>query len=274
MDFQQILQDWLTSFLENLPKIISAIVIFIVTLLGSGYVAKWVKQVSEKKITSEETLQLVSRIVRWTVLVFGTVMALNQVSFDITGFIAGLGVAGFTIGFALQDIAKNFVSGLLLLYRQPFNLGEVVMISDYLGEVKEINVRDTVIETLEGELVIIPNRDVFENPIINYTHTRLKRRTIMIGLGYEEDADRAMEIFLNTIKSVPGVESEPAPSIRADELGESTLTLSALFWVDQKKSDLFGVHSDVVKAIKKASEEHGINLPYPVQTVLLRNQEN
>jgi small conductance mechanosensitive channel len=271
MDIQQIFQGWLTSFLENLPKIISAIVIFIVTLLGSGYIAKWVKRVSKKKIGREETLQLISRIVRWTVLVFGTVIALNQVSFDITGFIAGIGVAGFTIGFALQDIAKNFVSGLILLYRQPFNLGDLVKVSDYQGKVNEINVRDTVIETLDGELVIIPNWDVFENPIINYTNTRLRRRSIMIGLGYEEDADRAMEIFLDAIKAVPGVVSEPAPTIRAAELGESALTLSALFWIDQQDSDLLGVHSDVVKAIKKASEEHGINLPYPVQKILLRN---
>ncbi len=271
MDFQQILQDWFSSFLQFLPKILAAIVIFIATLIGSGFIAKWIKKISEKKITSEEMLQLISRIARWSVLIVGTIIALDQVNFDITGFIAGLGVAGFTIGFALQDIAKNFISGLLLLYRQPFNLGERVMISDYKGEVKEINVRDTVIETLDGELVIIPNREVFENPIINYTHTRLRRRTIMIGLGYEEDADRAMDIFLETIKSVPGVEKDPEPSIRAEELGESALTLSALFWVDQQDTDLFGVHSEVLKAIKKASEEHDINLPYPVQTVLLRN---
>jgi small conductance mechanosensitive channel len=271
MDFQEIYQEWLSSFLQFLPRILAAIVIFIVTLIGSGYFAKWIKRISKKKITSEEMLQLISRIARWTVLILGTVVALGQVNFDVTGFIAGLGVAGFTIGFALQDIAKNFISGLLLLYSQPFNLGDMVMVSDYKGEVKEINVRDTVIATLDGELVIIPNRDVFENPIINYTHTRLRRRTIMIGLGYEEDADRAIEIFLDTIKSVPGVETDPAPSIRAEELGESALTISALFWVDQKNSDLLGVHSDVVKAIKKASEEHDINLPYPVQTVLLRN---
>jgi small-conductance mechanosensitive channel len=147
------------------------------------------------------------------------------------------------------------------------------MVSDYQGEVKEINVRDTVIETLDGELVIIPNREVFENPIVNYTHTRLRRRSIMIGLGYDEDADRAIEIFMEVIKSVPGVEMEPSPTIRAEELGESSLTLSALFWVNQQSSDLLSVHSDVVKAIKKAAEEHQINLPYPVKTVLLQKQE-
>jgi len=203
-------------------------------------------------------------------LIIGTILALNQVNFDVTGFIAGLGVAGFTIGFALQDIAKNFISGLLLLYRQPFNLGERVMIADYSGVVKEINVRDTVIETLDGELVIIPNREVFENPIINLTHSRLKRRTIVIGLGYDQDVERAEKLFLESIKSIHGVETEPPPSIRAESLGDSALMVEALFWIDQQKHNFLLVHSRVLKAILKTSEENNINLPYPVQTVLVK----
>ena len=180
-------------------------------------------------------------------------------------------IVGFTIGFALQDIAQNFISGIMLLYRQPFNIGERVMVADYTGEVKEINVRDTVIETLDGELVIIPNREVFENPIVNLTHTLIRRRTIVIGLGYEQDADRAEKLFLDTIKSTPGVETNPAPTIRADSLGDSALMLEALFWINQQEHDFLQVHSRVVKAILRTAEENNINLPYPVQTVLLKN---
>ena len=89
----------------------------------------------------------------------------------------------------------------------------------------------------------------------------------MIGLGYDEDAKRAIDIFLDTIQSVPGVESEPMPTIWADSLGNSTLQLSASFWVDQQENNILEVHSDVIKAIKNASDEYGINLPYPIQTV-------
>jgi len=271
MDFQAFFQDWLTSFLEYLPKLIAGIVIFIGTIIGASFVAKWVKKLAKTKINNVEMLQLIFLLTRWTFIIVGTIFALDQVDFDVTGFIAGLGVAGFTIGFALQDLAKNFISGLLLLYRQPFNLGERVIIGDYLGTVKEINVRDTVIETLEGELVIIPNREVFENPIVNLTHTRFRRREVIIGLGYEEDAERAMKIFLDAVKLIPGVESDPGPAVRAEELGDSVLVLKALFWVDQQTNDFLEVHSDVVKAIKVAAEDNNINLPYPVQTVLVRN---
>jgi small-conductance mechanosensitive channel len=271
MDIQNVWQNLFSDFVDYLPRLISGIVIFIITLVGSGFVAKWGRKLAEKKISSQEMLQLISLVTRWTIIIVGTVFALDQVNFDVTGFIAGLGVAGFTIGFALQDIAKNFISGLMLLYRQPFNLGEYVRVSDLDGKVKEINVRDTVIETRDGELVIIPNREVFENPIINYTHSQFRRREVKIGLGYEEDAERASDIFLEAIKDVYGVEVEKGITIRAEALGDSSLSMSALFWVDQQTNDIFEVQSSVIKAIKIAAEKEQINLPYPVQTVLVKN---
>ena len=273
MDISQILQMWLTSFIEFLPKILAAIFIFIFTLFGSGFIAKWVKRISSRKISSNEILQLIYRLTRWSLLITGTIIALDQVNFNVAGFIAGLGVAGFTVGFALQDIAKNFISGLMLLYRQPFNLGDMVEVSGFMGVVREINLRDTVVQTLDGELVIIPNRDVFEKPIINYTDTNFRRRKVKIGLGYDEDVDWAIDIFLDAIKSVSGVETDPAPIIRADELAESALSLTAMFWINQQENDLLLVHSEVVKTIKKVAEEHKMNLPYPIQTILWHHQE-
>jgi len=271
MNFQAALQDWLASFLLFLPKLIVGLIIFVVTILVSNYVGKWVQKVIKRKVDNQEMAHLSFMITKWVTLIAGTILALDQVDFDVTSFVAGVGVMGFTVGFALQDIAKNFISGLLLLARQPFNIGDNVKIGDFLGKVKEINVRDTVIATVDGEMVIIPNHKVFENPITNYTSSTLRRRNISIGLGYDEDVDRAGNLFLETIQSVPGVLKEPEPTIRAEYLGDSALMLSANFWVDQKENDLIGVHSEVVKAIKSASDTHGINLPYPVQTVLVKN---
>jgi len=273
MDFQTIFQNWLASFFDYLPKLIAGLVIFIVTVVGSSFFAKWVVGLVSKKIESKELHRLIFLISRWSVLIVGTIMALDQVNFDVTGFIAGLGVAGFTIGFALQDIAKNFISGLLLLYRQPFNLADMIQVADFQGVVKEINIRDTVVQTVDGELVIIPNQTVFSNPIVNFSDTNLRRRRVEIGLGYEEDADAAMSLFLDAISAVPGVEKEPEPTIQAEALGDSTLTISVIFWVDQQKNNLLTVHSEVVKAIKTASETHHINLPYPIQKVLIQQTD-
>ena len=270
MVIQEAFQEWFTSFVAFLPKLVAGIVIFILTLIASGFIAKWVRKVVKKKISNKEMLQLIFVLTRWSIVILGTIFALAQVNFDVTGFIAGLGVAGFTIGFALQDIAKNFISGLLLLYRQPFSIEDAVTLGNFSGTVKEINVRDTVIETFSGERVIIPNQTVFENPILNYTQTSKRRQNLSIGLGYEEDVDNAIKVFLDVIRNVPGVESEPEPTVRAEGMGDSALILSALYWIDQSQNDFFGVHSNVIKAVKTASERNNINLPYPIQTVRLQ----
>ncbi|MBG0786455.1 MAG: mechanosensitive ion channel family protein [Anaerolineaceae bacterium] len=269
MDFQSILQNWLTSFIDFFPKVVAALVIFLVTIVGAGFVAKSVRKFSAKKITSPELLQLIFRVTRWTLLIVGTIVALDQVNFNVTGFIAGLGVAGFTIGFALQDIAKNFISGLLLLYRQPFVIGDAVKISTFTGIITQINIRDTVLKTYDGELVIIPNQEVFENPIVNYTHTKLRRQSVTIRLGYKEDSDQAVGVFLDAVKGIEGVEVSPAPSIYVSDLGESALILTTYYWCDQKDENVLDVQSKVITAIKKAAETNGISLPSPIKTVRL-----
>ena len=269
MDFQSIMQGWIQAFVEFLPKIVAALVIFMATLVGASFLAKSIKKFSARKIDNPELLQLIFRVTRWTMFALGTIVALDQVNFDVTGFIAGLGIAGFTIGFALQDMSKNFISGLLLLYRQPFKIGDVVKVSTFTGTVDEINIRDTLIKTYDGELVIIPNTEVFENPIVNYTHTLLRRQLVTIGLGYEEDVEQAKAVFMTAIKSVDGVENDPPPSIYVDNLGESALIIKAYFWSNQKDHNLFEVQSQVITAIKIASEQNRINLPYPVQTIRL-----
>jgi len=115
MQLTEVFQDWLVSLVQFLPKLIAGVIIFVLSLFLANLAAKWIKKVAKKKIDSVEILQLISTVTRWTVIILGTIFALSQVDFDITGFIAGLGIAGLTVGFALQDIAKNFVSGLLLL---------------------------------------------------------------------------------------------------------------------------------------------------------------
>jgi small conductance mechanosensitive channel len=272
MELQAVLQNWLALFLDFLPKLIAAVVIFILTVILAGIPAKAIRRFAARGIKNEAVLKLIKQVSQWTAVIIGTLIALEQVDFNVTGFIAGLGIAGFTIGFALQDIARNFISGLILLYRQPFQIGDFIEVSGHMGTVKMINIRDTEIQTLDGDMVIIPNNRVFENPIINMSSSRLRRRTVEIGLGYEEDVDRAMEIFLKVIQAVEGVETEPAPMINAMRMDDSTLGLTAFYWVNQKENSPLRIHSAVLKAINSASYEHHINLPYPTQTLLVHQE--
>ncbi len=260
----------LEDLIGNIPQYLWAVAIFVATLILSRAVERWVERSTKRKIEDRETRRFLARAARYTVLVLGALAALEQIpGIEITSFLAGLGIVGFTIGFALQDIARNFIAGLLLLLRQPFSVGDAVELAGHAGSVTEITMRDTVIKSWDGVMEIIPNLDVYTNPIVNYSEHPLRRRTVMIGLGYGADVDRAKSILLEAIASTEGVLAEPAPELITEELGDSTLNMAARFWVNQETHSLLGVHSAVVEAINAAAEREGIDMPFPTQVVKL-----
>ncbi len=273
-DLSEQLEALLVDAASFIPKLIVALIIFVAALVLAGAAQRWARQFVKEKTDHKATQQLLARLARWSVIVSGTLVALDQVDFDITGFLTGLGILGFTVGFALQDVARNFIAGLLLLIQRPFNIGERVELAGFKGTVLSISTRDTVVETLDGEIVSLPNTNVLSNPIINYSQQAHRRRTIIIGLGYGQDVGDAMETFLSAMRQVEGVLETPEPEMLARELGESGLVLAARFWVDQRKHRLVTVQSNVVIALNAAAERADIDLPYPIQTVRLERVQS
>lgn len=264
------LQNLLTELIGNAPQFLIAIAILVATLILSRVAERWTERSIRKQIEDPQTRKYLAQTARYAVLVLGILAALDQIpGVEITSFLAGLGILGFTIGFALQDIARNFIAGLLLLLRKPFNVDDAVQIAGHDGLVMELNMRDTVIKTWDGVMEIIPNLDVYTNPIVNYSELPLRRRTVMIGLGYGEDVERAKEVILSTIQSIEGVLEDPTSEIQTQELGAATLNVAAHFWVNQETHNMFAVHSEVVDAVNAAAEREGIDMPYPIQVVKL-----
>jgi small-conductance mechanosensitive channel len=263
------LQEYADAFIRFLPSLIASIVTFVAALILSALGARWVRRAARERSDNDELALLLSRLARWSVIIVGLIVALEQIDFDVTSFVAGLGILGFTIGFALQDIARNFVAGILLLIRRPFEIGDLVELAGEVGHVREISVRDTSIETRDGEHVILPNAEVLTNPIKNFSVAPKRRRTVSVGLGYGQDVEAASDAMLEAVRAVEGVADEPAASLLAEGLGDSALTLSVRFWVDQEAHSLARVQSDVVKAINRLAEQRGIDLPYPTQVVRL-----
>jgi small-conductance mechanosensitive channel len=262
------LWELLSQAIDFIPRLIVAIVVFLVSLLGAKLAGRAVARAT--KNADEEITRLLSRLATVATVVVGTIVALDQVNFDVTGFVAGLGLVGFTLGFAFQDIAKNLMAGILILVQQPFEIGEAIEVSGYAGAVTDVDIRATTIKAWDGQQVIIPNADVYTSPIINYSEYPPRRIILAVGLGYEEDLGKAEEVFLEAIRGVQGVLDDPAPAIYCRSLGSSAVEMEAYLWVDQTESSLFEVTSEAVKALKEAAAREGINLPYPIQTVCVR----
>lgn len=253
-----------------MPKLVVAIVVFLVSLVLARLAARAVVRVAAPRKVDEEIKRLLGRLTTVAIIVIGTVVALDQVDFDVTGFIAGLGLVGFTLGFAFQDIAKNFMAGILLLIQQPFDIGDAIEVSDYAGTVTDIDIRATTMKAWDGQQVILPNAEVYTSPITNYSKYPARRIILALGLGYEEDITRAQEVFLKVISHIEDVLHDPAPGVYCRSLGSSAVEVEAYFWVDQTRSNLLEVTSRAVQSLKEEAAREGINLPYPIQTVRLR----
>ena len=263
----------LQAVLDFLPNLGLALIIFIAALIISGWAARVLKRTLESREHDQELIVIVQLIARWGILAIGFVWALEQIAPGRFGtLLAGLGVAGFTIGFALQDVAKNFIAGLLILLLQPFRIGDGIEIGEISGEVLAINLRSTEIRSVDGRYVIIPNADVFSSTIINLTRSPRRRIAIPIGVSYDSDLNRVTKVALETLESVDGVLKEPSPQVVFDNFGGSTLDFTLYVWWDTEAASLLPLTNTVVAAIKNAFEREGIEMPFPTQEIILKGK--
>lgn len=263
------LQTLIVNFLTFLPSLVVAIVLLGAAMYIAGVVSRALRKTLTARGASLHITQLLSQFVRWTILILGLVTALQQVNFDITGLVAGLGIAGFALGFALQDIAANFISGVILLVQQPFHPGDLIETNGYLGHVKAIDLRATLIQTQAGEDVLIPNGKVLSNSLTNYDKSPGKRISVEVGVAYDSDLDKVRQTALEAVNDVPGRLEEKTPFVRFHTFNAFSIDLKVYFWVDTKKIHPLDAKDAGMVRIKAAFDEAGIKVPFPVQHIYL-----
>jgi len=270
MDYSSIItpiQSIIEYLMVFIPKLIVALIIFFVMLYIASLAAKGVQKAAQRRCVDPELTKLFYRLTRWSLIIVGIIWALGMVDFNVTGFVAGLGIAGLTIGFALKDIAENFIAGILLLLQQPFDIGEGIEVAGYSGTVIDIEIRATTIRTWDGLMVILPNAEVYKNAITNYSKVDKRRIGLDIGVGYETDLQKAHNTMLDVVTQLPGVVDDPEPTVVFKEFGDSAVNASLYFWIDTEAIGFLVAQDAAVKGIKSAFEREGINIPYPIRTV-------
>jgi small conductance mechanosensitive channel len=250
-------------FLRATPKLLSALIIFVLSLYLARIVSNFLRRILQRRRAPAGVVQLLSQLVLWSIIVAGTISALQQF-FQVTAFLTGLGILGFTVGFALQDIMKNFASGVILLLQQPFHVGETIGVKGFDGTVLAIDLRSTEIRAPDGRVVILPNADVMSNPIINYSRANERRVDFSLNLSHSCEPDEVRKIILSAIEEVKGVVREPEPLIVFNSLTASALELNGSFWVDVTKNDPLHAKDAVLLKLKTVFNEKGIEIPHPV----------
>ncbi len=273
MEWQTALIQWMDRVLAFLPTLLASLAIFVISLYAAGFLARMVGAVLRRREVDPELTLLLERVTQWSTIGLGLLMALQQVGFQVTAFLAGLGVLGFTVGFALQDISKNLVAGVLLLLMQPFDIGDAVEVQGYAGTVEDVDLRATSIRTWDGRLVLIPNADVFTSVLVNLSKTPRRRVEVQVGVTYDSDLDRVEAVALEAVRSLEGVLEDPEPFVIFHTFGDSSINLTVYFWVDTQVISPFVAKSLGVRAIHRAFAEAGIEIPFPIRTVYLHREE-
>lgn len=189
-------QGWMEGLIKSLPNVIGALVVLVAFWVLARVVRKLVGKLAGRMTIQREVTRLVAGAVYIGVLAIGLVLALGVLELDktVTSLLAGAGIVGLALGFAFQDIAENFIAGIILNVRNQFNEGDIIETNNFMGVVERVQLRATVMRTFPGQRVLIPNAQIFKNPILNYTQLGQRRVDIPVGVAYGDDLDKARRV--------------------------------------------------------------------------------
>lgn len=249
----EVVERWGRTLIDQIPHIVQALIVMALAV----YIARRAQSAVEHLIGRErrhrELGRLLGRLVRIAVLACGLLLVLgifNQTQI-LASFLASLGIFGLLIAFALQDITKNFAAGILLLIQRPFALDDRIRVGVYEGVVTDVSLRATVIRTVDGYEVLIPNADVYSGAITNLTRYPLRRQTIPLVLPLEIDGEAAQRVLEATLRRIPQIEREPRPVVASTGVTAAEQQFEARFWVASTLPEFPAIVSEAVLGLQQ-----------------------
>jgi small conductance mechanosensitive channel len=268
------LHGWLEALVLLLPNFVAAVLIVVVAWLAArgarGLVRSLFDRVNGHVGGTHQVRELVAGLTYVAVLAAGTFIALGVLQLDkaVTSLLAGAGIIGLALGFAFQDIASNFISGVLLAVRAPFDVGDILETQGYTGVVQDVNLRSTRLRTFDGRTVIIPNSGVLQNPMVNYTAVGQRRVDVEVGVGYGDDLEHAERVAIEAVEGIGYRDQSRDVELFYSAFGDSSINLTVRFWVDfRKQTDYLRARHDAIKRVKAAFDAHGVTIPFPIRTL-------
>ncbi len=262
--------DMFSDFMERVPYLLVALVVFIVFWLLSIAFKKAVTKLLSKSHSHRNLVRVFQRVGGALILFIGLMVAMVIAlpGFTPAKLIGALGIGSVAIGFAFKDIFQNLLSGILLLLSEPFRIGDQIVSGDYEGTVEDIKVRATTIKTYDGRQVVIPNSDLYTNALTVNTAYKRRRLQVDVGIGYEDDIEQAKSVILQGLKQADTVSKLAEPSVIATAFGDSSMNLTVRWYIDNgtQANKVTSIH-EVIVAVKSALNDAGVNIPFPIRTL-------
>jgi small conductance mechanosensitive channel len=262
----------LVAFFATYHPVRDLIVAIVIVLIGR-WLARFISRLIERMMTAahiEQTvINFVTHIASILVMVFAILMALGRLGIETTSILAVLGAAGLAIGLALQGSLSNLAAGVLLIIFRPFRQGDFIEAGGVLGTVQEIQMLTTVMNTPENFRLIVPNSDIMNGVITNYSVNETRRVDLTIGVSYDDDVRHVKQVLDTLVTENPLVLKEPAPFVAVSDFGDSSVNFVVWVWV--KRPDFRQVRFGLPEQIKLTLDAHGITIPYPQRDLHLKN---
>lgn len=260
------------SFLSHLPILIIAFVVLLITWLVNKLIYKILRSFLRSLHLRTSIIELLNKLVYITVWFVGLLVAAVIIFPDFTPakLLTVVGLSSIAIGFAFKDIFENFLAGILILLREPFQLGDFIECENMEGFVEDINIRDTNIRRVDGQRIVLPNAMLFKNPVKVRTDLDRRRVTIMCGVAYGEDVDKAREVIYKAVDKLDSVDSDKEVQIFAQAFGASSIDFEVTWWTGSSPLEIRQSRDEVVASVKRALDDAGIEIPFPYRTLTFK----
>lgn len=264
------LSGWAEQIVLMLPNFLLAVLAVVFFGVLSRFVRKGVVRLFTRITDNQPIANVLGSISRVAVVALGLLVALNVLHLEktVTSLLAGVGVLGLALGFAFQDTAANFVSGLYMAIRRPIDVGDIIEVAGQLGTVERIELRSTVLKTLDGLSVFIPNKEIFQGVVVNYTRTDERRVEVVVGVSYSEDLEEVRKLTLACVEGIEGLDTSRNVEFFYTEFGDSSINFSLRFWLAvARQPNWLEARSEAIIRIKRTFDEAGISIPFPIRTL-------
>lgn len=264
------LTEWWNLFVEYLPNILLSIVVLVVFIVISRLIRSLFVRILKRTIDNQGITKLVSNIMAIVVLLMGLFLVLSILDLNkaFTSLLAGAGIAGLALGLAFQEPIINLISGIDLASRKTYEIGDLVETNGYVGFVERITLRTTLLKTLSGQDLIIPNKMIAQSAFINYTFTNERRIELTCGIAYDSDLEKVERVALKTITELEATKKDKEILFYFTDFGGSSIDFVLQFWCDTGiEADYLRLRHQAIMALKSAFNENDISIPYPTRTL-------
>lgn len=269
--WQSILELW-QSFLSHLPFLISGILILGLTWLFAKAVKSTLRRTLNPQSFKRSFRDLLQELASVGVWILGFMLAIITVFPGMTPakVLAGLGLGSIALGFAFKDIVENFLAGVLILWRFPFEPGDFIRWNDNEGKVEDVTIRMTLIRQTDGELIVLPNAKLFKEPVFVLTTLPIRRTTVICGVAYSEDIDKSRSVIQKAVEACESVDHSKPVEIFAQEFADSSINFEVTWWSGSTPLEVRQSRDEIVAAVKRSLDEANIEIPFPYRTLTFK----